>query len=79
MTDWIDAATPPHQPRHRRDGVPLDGAPDLGLFATGSLSKAAADTPPLPFQPDRQPGEPPTTIGDGFDHPGGSPDSGIES
>lgn len=21
-----------HPPRHRRDGVPLDGAPDLGLY-----------------------------------------------
>ncbi len=22
-----------HDPKHRREGVPLDGAPDLGLYA----------------------------------------------
>ena len=27
--------TQPHTPKHRRDGVPLDGAPDLGVFASG--------------------------------------------
>ena len=27
--------TQPHVPKHRRDGVPLDGAPDLGVFASG--------------------------------------------
>ena len=26
----------PHQPKHRRDGVPLDGAPDLGLYTAPS-------------------------------------------
>ncbi len=28
-----DGTLEPKQARHRRDGVPLDGAPDLGLFA----------------------------------------------
>ena len=69
MSDWADAPTQPHVPRHRRDGVPLDGAPDLGLFATGPLSKAAADPPPPPWEV--QP--------DGFEHLGESPDSGTET
>lgn len=28
-----------HVPRHRREGVPLDGAPDLGLY--GAQAEAA--------------------------------------
>jgi hypothetical protein len=29
------AENPPHHdPKHRREGVPLDGAPDLGLYAS---------------------------------------------
>jgi len=31
-----DGTLEPYQPKHRRDGVPLDGAPDLGLFTTHS-------------------------------------------
>lgn len=40
--DWMDDAAQPH-PKHRRDGVPLDGAPDLGLFATGATPTQPAD------------------------------------
>lgn len=37
-----DSTPEPHQPKHRRDGVPLDGAPDLGLY-----------TAPAPVVPER--------------------------
>jgi hypothetical protein len=52
--DWMDDATQVH-PKHRRDGVPLDGAPDLGLFGTGAPSAGPTDAAPE--------GEPPA---DGF-------------
>jgi len=35
-TEPYDESTEPH-PRHRRDGVPFDGAPDLGVFASSRL------------------------------------------
>lgn len=41
-TESFDESTQPH-PRHRRDGVPLDGAPDLGLFASSRLDSNSAD------------------------------------
>jgi hypothetical protein len=41
--DWMDDADQPH-PKHRRDGVPLDGAPDLGLFGTGASPAGPTDT-----------------------------------
>jgi len=36
--DLGQGAEETHQPKHRREGVPLDGAPDLGLY-----------TPPAPI------------------------------
>jgi hypothetical protein len=41
-TEPYDEATQPH-PRHRRDGVPFDGAPDLGIFASSRLDTNSAD------------------------------------
>ena len=50
--------TQPHVPKHRRDGVPLDGAPDLGVFASGlrDAPTGAIDTP-LPLL-DRETADP---------------------
>lgn len=45
--------TQPH-PKHRREGVPYDGAPDLGLYAA-ALPTAPAAPPPgagAPAAPD---------------------------
>jgi hypothetical protein len=41
-TEPLDESTQPH-PRHRRDGVPFDGAPDLGIFASSRLDTNSAD------------------------------------
>ncbi len=41
-TEPYDEAAQPH-PRHRRDGVPFDGAPDLGIFASSRLDTNSAD------------------------------------
>ena len=41
-TDQYDESTQPH-PRHRRDGVPFDGAPDLGIFASSRLDTNSSD------------------------------------
>lgn len=42
-TEPYDEATQPH-PRHRRDGVPFDGAPDLGIFASSRLDTESGHT-----------------------------------
>ena len=42
--------TQPHAPKHRRDGVPLDGAPDLGVFASG-LRGEPTDVIDIPTAP----------------------------
>jgi hypothetical protein len=34
-----------HHPKHRRDGVPLDGAPDLGLYTAPSPIVSEPVTP----------------------------------
>ncbi|MCU1578784.1 MAG: hypothetical protein JWP19_988 [Rhodoglobus sp.] len=48
--DWMEGTPQPH-PKHRRDGVPLDGAPDLGLFGTGAPSAEPADARPASASP----------------------------
>jgi hypothetical protein len=43
-TQPYDESTQPH-PRHRRDGVPFDGAPDLGVFASSRLDTNSGPMP----------------------------------
>ncbi|CAN5123160.1 hypothetical protein BH11ACT4_BH11ACT4_24000 [soil metagenome] len=42
-----DSMPEPRHPKHRREGVPLDGAPDLGRFTP------PASVPPPPPEPVR--------------------------